>query len=159
MKTIYQIFILAFLIISFPCFSQNTTEIKEGEIISVDINGNMLNTNIPPEYSTKQTPPMVNASSEKNSVFNDDGTLKIPGYAPTGIQSADEANYKQAKLLLYQNNPQEYEKWFGKKNNNVKIKVRVEEFQKMPEIKQQQILANPDKYYLEDTNTNPVNDN
>jgi hypothetical protein len=160
MKLIYPIFILIFSFISQLGFSQNGYEMKEGETIFINETGNILNSNMPEGNTSKLSVPIESISKEeKNSMYNEDGTFKIPGYTPTGIQSEDEKNYKQAKLLLFQNNPQEYDKWFGAKPSNVKIRVRIEEFQKMPEIKQRQILANPDKYYLEDTNTNPINDN
>jgi len=161
MKTIYQIFILAFLFISLSGYGQNGYQMKEGETIFINENGTILNSNMPHESTLKQTPPMENTSLiEKNSIYNDDGTFKIPGYTPTGVKSTDEENYKTAKLNLYENNRQEYEKWFGPKPMTVKIRVRLEEFQKMPEVKQQQILANPDKFYLEDSNNNnPDNDN
>jgi hypothetical protein len=159
MKTIFQLFILAFLFISLPGYSQNNGyEMREGETIFINETGTILNSNMPVGSTTKQAPPMENTSlTEKKSLFNDDGTLKIPGYTPTGVKSVDEENYKQAKLRFYQDNPQEYEKLVNKVNHSFKVRVSVEEFQKMPEIKQQQILANPDKYYLEDTNINSDN--
>lgn len=150
MRTLSMILIQLLFLISFPCFSQTGYDMREGETITVDENGHILNSNM--NASTTKFPPKmeITNSSEKKSIYNDDGTFKIPGYNPTGIKEVDDQNYEKAKFALYQNDPKEYNKWFGPQPDDGRVIVRAEEFKKMPDIKRQQILANPSKYYIED---------
>ena len=155
MKPKFLIFISVLLVISANSFAQNGYEMKQGETISVDINGKMLNQSQQTAVESKKEVIQTSVNNEKESVYYDNGRFKIPGYTPSSDPKVDEENYYAAKRNLLEKNPQEYEKWFGKTQNNFRIAVRIEEFQKMPDIKKQQILANPSKYYIEDANINP----
>jgi hypothetical protein len=105
--------------------------------------------------SLKRAPDVIETKTvENNSAYNDDGTLKIPGYTPTGNPEVDEKNYSKAKYELYQNNKEEYDKIFGKKPISIPIRVTAEEFNKMPKNKQEQILSRPDKFYVEKPENN-----
>ncbi len=155
MKPKFLIFILVLFIFTGRSLAQSGYEMKEGETISVDVNGNILHSNMPNSGSSKVPAQVTVSNVEKNSIYHDNGRFKIPGYVPSDNPADDEESYKTAKYMLYQKNPQEFEKWFGSTPANTRVIVRSEEFQKMPDIKKQQILANPAKYYIEDSNINP----
>lgn len=154
MRTIFIFsFVCALLFSTLNCYSQSGYEMKEGEIITVDKNGKILKTNMPtPETSKYNSEIIEKTTVEKNTIYFEDGSLKIPGYIYSGVKEVDEQSYKKAKYKLYNENPTEYEKWFGKKTKSAQVKVTMEEFSKMPDIKKQQILAHPEKYYFENPN-------
>ncbi|MBI4646921.1 MAG: hypothetical protein HY738_10095 [Bacteroidia bacterium] len=137
--------------ISMSSFSQSGYDMKEGETIYLDNEGNIIGTNMPEGITSKYRTDIPAAhSSKKNSSYNEDGTLKIPGYTPSGNKEADEQNYKKAKYLLYQNNYEEYQKIFDNVSSSQPVQIITpEEFNNLPENKQQQILTQPEKYKIE----------
>lgn len=145
MKTSY-LALISILFFTLNCFSQNGYEMKLGESVNVDANGNVLSSKFNPGVST-------NTISTKTTSYNDDGTYKIPGYTPTGNKSVDEQNYKKAKLLLYQNNPDEFNRIYNNPNASKTVTtISNDEFLTFPENKQEYILSHPELYYLEFNN-------
>lgn len=145
-------FLVAFLLVSICGFSQTGYDMKSGETVTFDAKGNIISSTNLKQTTSKYNPDTPNkVSVEKNTKYNDDGTLKLPGYKPTGNQEVDEQNYKKAKYLFFQNNPEEYKKWVEKSNENVKTKIAItyEEFVKLPANKQKIILEQTDKYYID----------
>lgn len=142
MKTSILIVICVFFLI-INCFSQNGYEMKLGETVNVDANGNVLSSKLNSGNSTT-------INSTKTTSYNDDGTYKIPGYTPSGNKSVDEQNYKKAKLLLYQNNPDEFNRIYNNPNvAKIVTTISNEEFLSLPENKQEYILSHPELYYIE----------
>ncbi|OFX57372.1 MAG: hypothetical protein A2046_01115 [Bacteroidetes bacterium GWA2_30_7] len=134
--------------------AQNGYEMKEGETIMLDENGKIIKSTVVPLNTQKYNSGIIqDNSSEKETIYNNDGSLKIPGYTPTGNASVDEQNYQKAKQLLYQNNPEEYKKWVknASANNNSIKEISKEEFQKFPDNKKEYILEHPEKYYVEES--------
>ena len=141
MKT--SLLLIVGIILSINCFSQNGYEMKTGETVKIDPNGNILSSKINPG-------PDVNANVNKTSELNDDGTYRIPGYIPTGNASVDEQNYKKAKLQLYQNNPEEYHRIYDKPAQyKIVTTISNEEFLSLPSVKQEYILSHPELYYID----------
>lgn len=142
MKTNLLLIVSVFLL-SINCFSQNGYEMKPGETVKVDQNGNVLTSKINPG-------PDANGTTVKTTSFNDDGTYKIPGYTPTGNASVDAQNYKKAKLLLYQNNPEEYHRIYDKPAQyKIVTVVSNEEFLSLPSVKQEYMLSHPELYFID----------
>lgn len=130
--------------------AQNDYQIKPGEVIIIDEEGKIVNSNS--RSTSKYNPGIINTSnsSMKESDYNEDGTPKLPGYSPTGNQEVDAQNYKKAKHLFYQNHPSEFKQWQEKYNtpnhpSHVQ-EIKQEELDKFPKNKQQLILGNPGKY-------------
>lgn len=152
MKTIFPILsVMVLCACALPGFSQSGYEMKEGETISLDKQGNIINTSRSGQFTSKYNANTVEKpAAEKNSNYNDDGTLKLPGYTPTGNREVDRQNYKKAKYHLFQNNPDEYNKWVEKnKEKTTRVIITYEEFKNLPENKQKIILGQPDKYYID----------
>lgn len=142
-----------FLLTNFS-IAQSGYEMKEGETIILDENGKIIKSTVVPINNSKYNPGIIqDNSAEKETIYNNDGRLKLPGYTPTGNASVDEQNYRKAKQLLYQNNPIEYNKWVknASANNNSIKEISKEEFQKFPDNKKEYILEHPEKYYVEES--------
>jgi hypothetical protein len=158
MKTVNLILIQTLFLISLNCFSQNGYEMREGETIVVDEYGHILNSNMPSQITSKVNlgTTYIRSEVDINSNYNEDGTLKIPGYTPTGNKEVDESNYIKAKDVFMQTKPVEYQKWVEKNSPSVPvIEVKYEEFQIMPEIKKEYILSHSEKYHLQNPNELP----
>lgn len=139
----HLLLIVSAFVLTVNCFSQNGYEMKPGETINVDPNGNILSSKINPG-------PDANGNTVKTSALNEDGTFKIPGYVPTGNASVDEQNYKKAKLQLYQNNPEEYHRIYDKPTQyKIVTVVSNEEFLSLPSNKQEYILSHPELYFID----------
>ena len=137
------------------CFATYTKaqgyEMKEGEVITIDRDGRLLNTNMPPSAKTKFNPgtSMQQKSDKPESIYNDDGTPKIPGYKPTGNAEIDAQNYRKAKYLFYSKDPNGYDNWVKKYSIPPRVQdVKLDEFVRMPEEKKQQIISQPNKYRI-----------
>ncbi len=144
MKTSY-LTLLIIVFFAFNCFSQNGYEMKLGESVNVDANGNVFNSKLNPGPS--------NNTTTKIKQFNNDGTYKIPGYSPTGRESVDIENYKKAKYILYMNNREEYNKIFDKPSEAKTVTtISNQEFLTLPDEKQEYILSHPELYYIDINN-------
>ncbi len=124
-------------------------ELKQGESVKLDANGKVISS------STSKISRDVTTVNNKNSdiIYNDDGTVRIPGYIPTGNPEIDKENYRKAKYLLYQNNPEEYSRLVKKVSDNFNIiNVSSEEFNSLPVNKQEFMLEHPEKYFIEGIN-------
>ncbi|MBI2968016.1 MAG: hypothetical protein HYY40_09405 [Bacteroidetes bacterium] len=154
MKTV-KIFLVAAFICALSSgflFAQGY-EMKPGEVITVSPEGQLLNTNIPATSKYYDENSGTAGRTEKKGLrelYNKDGRPKIPGYTPTGIEDVDAENYKKAKVLFAQNDPEGYKKWTEKYSQlphpGHLTDIAYEEFLKMPEAKKQHILCNPGKY-------------
>lgn len=124
-------------------------ELNQGQSVKLDANGKVVSS------ATSKISSESPAGDNKNKdiIYNEDGTLKIPGYVPTGNPEIDKENYRKAKYLLYQNNPEEYNRLVKRVsgNNNI-INVSFEEYSSLPVNKQEYMLEHPEKYFIEGIN-------
>lgn len=135
------ILIINILFITVYSYSQGY-EMKPGESVNVDLNGNILNSKL----NTGQTQNQANKKTE----LNDDGTYKIPGYTPTDKASVNQQNYAKAKYKLYNENIDEYYRIFGKPTELKTVTtISNEEFLSLPNEKQEYILSHPDLYFID----------
>lgn len=150
MKAIIKASAMLFcVLISAALFAQEGYEMKEGETIVIDENGKVVGKNISVDKTSKINSGLTEMRYKpKDLPYYEDGSLKIPGYIYQGKPEVDAQNYKKAKHLLYQNNPAEYERIFGSKKQDNKIIVSEEEFEKLPEVKQNYITSHPEKYQI-----------
>ena len=147
MKNIF-LFIGLFSISSFFIQAQDL-ELNQGESVLIDANGKIVSS----ATSKISSEPPIGDNINKDIIYYDDGTLKIPGYIPTGNPEIDKETYRKAKYLLYQNNPEEYSKLV--KNVSEKyiiINVSSEEYNSLPLNKQEYMLEHPEKYFIEGIN-------
>ena len=118
MKKLKNLLILPFLALSTIIFAQDDYPMKPGEVITIDNEGKIVNSNKKSRSLSKYYPGRDTSSnsSAKVSDYNDDGSPRLPGYSPTGNQETDGQNYKKAKYLFYQHHPSEFKQW--QKNYN-----------------------------------------
>ena len=149
----FALLFLCLIIFTGFSYSQNLYNMNSGESITVDENGHILHSGN--STITKTSSPITSSTIIKEeSNYYENGKMKIPGYFPSEDPKEDEERYRTAKVELLEHNPDLFNKIFNITPSNIRVMVSVEEFQKMPDIKKQQILANPAKYYIEDVNTN-----
>lgn len=139
------------LLFASDCFAQTDYPMNENETIIIDDKGNIIKKLPQPPAELKYNPEMeTNEIPVRKTEYTDDGRIMIPGYVPTGNPAVDEENYKKAKLLLYQNNPEEYKRLLSKyTGHNIVITVSYEEFISLPANKQEYMLSHPEKYFIE----------
>lgn len=124
-------------------------ELNQGESVIIDANGKIV------PSATSKVSSDITTGNNKNSdiIYNEDGTIKIPGYIPTGNPEIDKENYRKAKYLLYQNNPEEYNRLVKKVSDKYNIiNVSFEEYSSLPVNKQDYMLEHPEKYFIEGIN-------
>jgi hypothetical protein len=143
------VFITALLFGTF-CMAQTGQTLEPGQSMTLDVNGNLVTSITIDEQNTNGKIQNLQPISEvEDYQFNADGTLKLPGYKPTGNAETDAELYKKAKYLLFQNNPEEYQRIFMQQEMKMTPRrILYDEFITFPENKRNHILANPEKYQV-----------
>lgn len=144
------ILLTAAVVISTYSYSQTGQTLEPGQSMTIDVKGNVVTSaTFDPQEASGKLLKEAPVTDVRDIKYNTDGTIKIPGYTPTGDLETDKELYKKAKYLLYQNNIEEYNRLFLQSEfQPVRKIISYEEFETFPENKRQHILSHPDKYYV-----------
>lgn len=97
--------------------------------------------------STIYAQTVIKTDISNSTINNDSSFTHKPTYIDTGNEDNDKKNYQSEKENWIKNYPQEYNAWV-KSNSVTKHNISAKEFKTMPKEKQDNILNNPDKYFI-----------
>lgn len=96
----------------------------------------------------QKTPKPKQATFTTPALSQKSGPNDLPKYVDTGNPQADRDRYKQAKMAWIAKNPNRYAQMQKPPVSN----LRRSDFEKLPEARQKQVLAHPERYKIVEDN-------